>query len=96
MTPAPHGMPPAQPAPSGDNEGHEMSEHEGVPPSNVYIHTALPNAQAFNHDLFAKDYKHDQDCIPDLLTDEGKTTGWYTMCWVVFGLTFILQTGAAN
>ena len=41
----------------------------------MYIHTPLPSAQSFNHDAYAKDRKGDNDVDPDLLTDEGTSTG---------------------
>jgi hypothetical protein len=56
----------------------------------VYIHASLPNAKFFNFILFAEDDKCDQDFIPDLLTDEVTSTGYYTICSVVMGLTSIL------
>jgi len=40
----------------------------------MYLHAPLPNAQFFNLDAYAKDRKHDKDCISDLLTDEGTST----------------------
>jgi len=91
---SPPGKPPAPPAPSGDNKGAEIPEIEGVSPRYVYIHIPLPNAQFVNRNAFAKDCKCDQDFIPDLLTDEGTTTGYYTICCMVMKLTFILQMKA--
>jgi len=41
----------------------------------VSIHTPLPSAQFFNLDEYAKDHKRDEDFNPDLLTDEGTSTG---------------------
>jgi hypothetical protein len=67
-----------------------MFENKGVPPRGVYIHASLPNAKFFNFILFAEDDKCDQDFIPDLLTDEVTSTGYYTICSVVMGLTSIL------
>ena len=71
VTPPP-GMPPVPPR---DNDGAKHSAMDCVPPGYVYIHTPLPNAQFLNLDAFAKDWKRDEDCIPDLLTDEGTSTG---------------------
>jgi len=59
------------------------------------IHTPLPSGQFFNPDAYAKDCKHDKFFNPDLLTDEGTSTGWYNICCVVMQLTSILQTKAA-
>jgi len=63
------------PPPAGGSEGAQTFEIEGVPPGYVYRHTPLPNAQCFNLDTYAKDRKHHRDFIPDLLTDEGTSTG---------------------
>jgi len=73
-----------------------MSEIDGAPTGYVYIHTALPSAQFFNHDAYAKDHKGDKDFDPDLLTDEETSTGYYTIWCVVMQLTSILRTTAAN
>jgi len=66
------GMPPAPP---GDSEKTQSSETEGVPPRYVYIHTPLPSGRFFTLDPYAKDRMHNKDFIPDLLTDEGPSTG---------------------
>jgi len=60
------------PAPSVDDES---SESEDVPPGHVYIDTSLPSARFFNLDPYAKDRMRNQDFIPDLLTDEGPSSG---------------------
>jgi len=64
-----------QSAPPGDSERSQSSETGGVPPGYVYIYTSLPSTQSFNLDPYAKDRKRDKDFIPDLLTDEGPSTG---------------------
>jgi len=72
------GAPPpkwAPPAPAGDNEGAQRSEMEGLPPRYAFIPTPIPKAQIFNLDSYAKDRKQNEDFIPDLLTDEGTSTG---------------------
>jgi len=61
----------------------------------VYSHTPLPSTRFFNLDAYAQDSQPDTDYNPDMLTDEGSTTGLYTHCWVVMQQTFILQTRAA-
>jgi len=72
--PMPH--PPKTPSiPPGNNEGAHLSEIKGAPPGFVYIHTPLPSAQCFNFDAYAKHWKCDTDCNPDLLTEEGTSTG---------------------
>ena len=78
------GVPPPQPAPlrprtppvpPDDSERTQSSETDGVPPRYLYIHTALPSSQFFNLHPYAKDHMHNKDFIPDLLTDEGPSTG---------------------
>ena len=61
--------------PPGDNEGAHASPIEGVPPGYIHIHTPLPKAQYFNLDAYVEDRKRDKDFIPDLLNDEGTSTG---------------------
>ena len=61
--------------PPVDYEGTNASEMKRVPPGYVYIHTPLPSAQWFNVDAYAKDCKRDTHFIPDLMTDEGTSTG---------------------
>jgi len=42
----------------------------------IYVsHTALPCAKFFNLDASAQDSQHDTDFNPDMLTDEGTSTG---------------------
>jgi len=72
LTPHP---PETPPLPPGNNEAVHLSQIEGVPPGDVYIHTPPPSAQFFNLDAYAKDHKCDKDFNPDLLTDEGISTG---------------------
>jgi len=77
-------------APPDDSGRTLSSETEGVPPGYVYIHTALPSALLFNLDPYAKDPMRNEDFIPDLLTDEGPSTGQYTISCMVMQLTAIL------
>jgi len=63
------------PVPPSVNDEANISENECVPPVYVYIHTALPSAQILDRDTYGKDHKHNKDCIPDFLTDEGTFTG---------------------
>jgi len=75
-TPKPNPHPPkAPPLPPSNNAAAHLSEIQGVPPGYVYIPTPLPSAQVFNLDAYAKDSKRDKDFNPDLLTDEGTSTG---------------------
>jgi len=71
-TPPPPRMPPA---PSGDIVAAHGSQIKGVPSGYAYIHTPLPSTQIFNLDAYVKDYKRNNDFIPDLLTDERISTG---------------------
>ena len=63
--PSPPGTPPAPP---GDAERIESYEIDSMPFSCLYMHSPLPNTQFFNHNAFAKNSKHDNYCIPDLLS----------------------------
>jgi len=49
-------------------DGNESYEMEGMPSRCVYIHSALPNTQIFNHNEYAKDSKFDKAFIQDLLS----------------------------
>ena len=61
----------------------------------TYSHTSLPCAQSFTHDASAQESEHDTDFDPDMLPDEGTSTGYFTLCCLVMQLTFILKTKAA-
>jgi len=90
---APPPVPPrpgAPPAPPDDSERTQSSETEGVPPGYVYIHTPLRSARFINLDPYANDYMRNNDFNPDLLTDEGLSTGYYTISCVVMQLTAIV------
>jgi len=63
------------PVPRDDSERIRSPETEGVPPRYVYIHIPLSCTQLFNLDPYAKNCMLDIDFIPDLLTDEGPSTG---------------------
>jgi len=92
LTPYPLRMPPVPP---GYNEAAHITQIQGVPPGSVYIHTPLPSAQLFNPDGYAQDHKCDNDFNSDLLTDDGTSTGLYTISCMGMRLTSILQTTAA-
>jgi len=54
--PEPAAPPPRTPlAPTGDAEGNERDEIEGMPSRCVYMHSPLTNTQFFNHNAFAKE-----------------------------------------
>jgi len=63
------------PAPPGDNQGDQGSQITRVPAGYEYSHAPLPCDEFFNLNAYAKDRKHYKDCIPDLRTDEGTSTG---------------------
>ena len=58
-----------------------------LPPGYVYIHNPLSSPRFFNLDPYAKDRTRDKDFISDLLTDQGPSTGLYTISCVVMQLT---------
>jgi len=72
LTPPPAGTPPA---PYGDSNHAQSSKIPNLPARYEYYHAPLPGAQFFNHDTYAKDSEHNEDCIPDLPNDEGTSTG---------------------
>jgi len=72
--PTPH-SPETPPVPACNNLGAHVYDNEGVLPGYVYIHTHLPSAQFSNLNAYAKDRKRDEDFNPDLLRDEGTSTG---------------------
>jgi len=76
LTPDPMPHPPHAPlVPPVINDEAHISEIEGVPPGYMYIHTPFPSSKFLHLDAYAKDLKHDKDFDPDLLTDEGTSTG---------------------
>jgi len=68
-------LPGAPSAPPGDNEGAQNSQIVNLPHRYVYSHTSLSSPQLFNPDAYAQESQHGRDFIPDMLTDEGKSTG---------------------
>jgi len=72
QTPPPPGTPPVPP---GDYHGSQSSQIAILPARYVYIPTLLPSTLRFNQDASTKDSEQDEDFIPDLLTDEGTSTG---------------------
>jgi hypothetical protein len=65
------------PAPPGDTDRNEGDEMEGMLSRCVYIHSPHPNTQFFNHNVFAQQSKHDQDCIPDWLSTLSTTRKYH-------------------
>jgi len=62
-------------APPPDRPREPTPDPTLYPPRYVYIHTPHPSAQFFNRDAYATDRKRDKDFNPDVLTDEGISTG---------------------
>jgi hypothetical protein len=86
LVPPPHGMPPVS---TGHMEGAKSPGNVCVPPRYPYIHNVHPISQWVSYDAHTNDCKHDQDFIPDFLTDDHVSTGYYTICRVVMQLTWI-------
>ena len=75
-TPEPTPHPPKTPlVPPCSNEAAHISEIKGEPPGDMYIHTPIPGAQCLNLEAYAMDRKRDKHFDPDLLTDEGTSSG---------------------
>jgi len=76
--PTPEPTPPrprTPPEPSSDNAGAPSSQIDNLPPGYVVSHTPLPCNQFFNLDAYAQYSQHHTDFNPDMLTDEGISTG---------------------
>jgi hypothetical protein len=46
-----------------------------LPADYTYSHTSLPCAESFTLDASAQESEHDTDIDPDMLPDEGTSTG---------------------
>jgi len=68
-------LPETQPALTGNNGGPQLSQIVNLPAGYAYSHTSLPCAESFTLDVSAQDSQHDTDIDPDMLTDEGISTG---------------------
>jgi hypothetical protein len=82
-------------ASTGNISGDQSLEIINLPAGYTSTHTSLQCAECFTFDASAQDSEHDTDCDPDMLPDEGTSTGYYTICCLVMQLTFILKTKAA-
>jgi len=71
-TPLLSGTPPAQ---SGNSSGAQHTEIINLPAGYAYSHPSHPCAELFNLDASAQDSQHNKDFDPDMLTDEGTSTG---------------------
>jgi len=88
-------LPETPPAPTGNSSGAQRAQIVNLPTGYAYSHTSLQSAEFFTLDASAQDSQHDTDFDPDMLPDEGTSTGLYAICCVVMRLTSILKTRAA-
>jgi len=63
------------PAPTGNSSGAQQAQIVNLPAGYAYSHTSLPCAEFLTLDASAQDSHHDTDFDPDMLTDEGTSTG---------------------
>ena len=85
LTPQLTGMPPlpGMPrAPPGNVARAQCSEIINLLAGYMYAHTCSPSPEFFTLDAYAQDSQHDTDFDPDMLTDDGTSTGLYTICCV--------------
>jgi len=68
-------MPEIAPDPPGNDSGAQHSQIVNLLAGYTYWHTSLPSAEFFTLDASAQDSQHDTDCDPEMLTDEGTSTG---------------------
>jgi len=71
-TPPPPKMPPAA---TGVSSAAQRAQIVNLQARYAYSHTSLPCAEFFTLDASAQDSQHDTDFDPDMLTDEGTSTG---------------------
>jgi len=68
-------LPGTPPGPHGEQEGAKRSQIDNLPPRYVYSHSPFPSAQFVKLDAYVQDSQHDKDHNPDMLTDQGSSTG---------------------
>jgi hypothetical protein len=78
-----------QPAAPDVTARTQCSEKDGVPPAYVYKCMQLHSVRFMNFDLSANNRMHVNNFIPDLLTDDGVSTGYETISCMVMQLTAI-------
>jgi len=66
------GMTPVRP---GNNAGPQHSKNVILPAGYLHSHTFLPWAECFSLDVYAQHSQHNTDFDPDMLMDEGTSTG---------------------
>lgn len=74
--------------------GCQAFQIQGMPLRSVYIHTLRPKVQLLHLNAYPMDYMDNDDCILDLLGDEGTSPSEYTISGVVIQLMSIVQTRA--
>jgi len=60
---------------NGNTSGSQFLVIVNLPPGYAYSHTSLPCAERFTLDLSAQNSEHYTDFDPDMLPDEGTSTG---------------------
>jgi len=60
---------------TGNTSGAQRLEIINSPAGYAYSHTSLPGAESFTIDISAQDSEHDPAFDPDMLPDEGTSTG---------------------
>ena len=71
-------MPPLPGTPlasTGNISGDQRLEIINLAAGYTYSHTSLPCAESFTLDASAQECEHDTDFDPDMLPDEGTSTG---------------------
>jgi len=76
--PTPEPTPPLPGTPlasTGNTSADQRLEIINLPAGYTYSHTSLPSAESFTLDASAQESEHDTDFDPDMLPDEGTSTG---------------------
>jgi len=68
-------VPRTPPAPPGDNAGALVSQLVYFPAGDMYPHSSLPCTELVTLDAYAQDSHHHTDFDPDMLSDEGTSSG---------------------
>jgi len=68
-------LPGISPAATGKTSGAESLEINNLSAGYAYSYTSLPCAECLIHEASAQDSEHDTDFDPDMLPDEGTSTG---------------------
>ena len=68
-------LPETQPAVTANNSRDQHSQIVNLPVGYAHSHTSFPCAEFFTLDESAQDSQHNTDFDPDMLTDEGTSTG---------------------